>query len=40
MVTAITCCQLAVALALLVPIWRGVLDRARGLITDASRPAP
>lgn len=38
--TAVTFCQLAVAVALLVPIWRGVFDRARGLITDASRPVP
>ena len=38
--TVITLCELVVALALLVPIWRGVFGRARGPITDASRPVP
>jgi len=38
--TAVTLCKLAIAMALLVPIWRGVFGRVRGLITDASRLAP
>ena len=38
--TVITLTELAIALALLWPIWSGVVGRARGLITDASRPVP